>query len=580
MTQSRVAGGFATAWSVVRLFVVRVFVEPVREGRLRDIAWPSGLRAIVAVGIASYVVAVALVLFSGLLRESFELATQTGAGSATVPRGVVWLVMALTAVAVSLGQSGALHGRAWLRWVVTTFTVLVLLLASTPDLSPVPVGRIVAITASLGLILFVALRGHRRFAWWDFVVIFGVIAGSFAASIAAVASASLPLGFDFGPVVVSLVLLTVGQLAVPAAIAAGASVAELAVTSATWAVGAVRDRLGRVALVVLLCLVLVWRIVDMVPAVALIVTDPLPEIAPLVSALVFLVVVGGLWMLVARVRRGGDAPTTAGLVSALSATALLIAAFLTLTIPSSIAQLGGLVVVAYSGSNPLLGSALLAVSELIGSFAFINLVRATTGAVLIVIALVLARRGRTVVPELFMAVGVANLLTGINVAFGLSLGWTSISLSVIATIAVVGMLVWLLVRRALTPTRLVAISAALLMAALFAHRDFLSDPLAAVLGSAVAATVLLGFVWALLTGYGAANKDSPRYPRPARVQLVLANALFGATVLAYGVLARDPDSVINLGQFTDLGGRSFGDALIAGSLLVALTSAARDRPLE
>lgn len=580
MSQAVVRSGVATAWSVVRLFVLRVFVEPVRQGRLRDVDWPVGLRPIVTIGLACYVIAVILLLIASGLRENLDLATQTGPGSPTVPRATLWLVMALTAVAIALGQSGALHSRGWLRWLITGFTSLVMLLASLPDLAPLPLGRSTAITASVALIVFVAVRGRRRFAWWEFVVIFALVAGSFATSIGVVAAASRPLGQDFGPIVVSLVLLTIGQLAVPAAVAAGASVTELAVTSATWAVGAVRDRLGRLALVPLLGIVLVWRVVDMVPAVVAIVNDPAVELIAVLSALVFLLTVGGLWMLIARVRRGGEPPTTAGLVTALSATALLIAAIFTLTIPTAVAQLGGLVLVAYSGQNAVLGDLLLVVATVTSSSTVISVVRVAGGVALVVLAMVLARRGRTMLPELLAAVGVSTLLTGLVIAFGLPFGWTAVSLSVAATLVAIVVLVVLVVRRQLTLKRLVALSAALLMAALFANREFIADPIAFVLGSAAAATVLLGFVWALLTGYGTANHDSAHYPRPARVQLVLASALFGSTVLAYSVLARDPDSVINLAQFAASGSQTFGDALIAGSLLVAVTAAARDHVLE
>lgn len=570
----------ARAWAVVRLFVAKVFVEPVRHGRLRDVEWPAGLRPIVVVGLVAYVVAVGLVLGAGILRQSLELSTQTGSGSATLPRSVLWIVMALTAVAVALGQSGALHARAWVRWLVTGFTVLVLLLATTPDLSAIPFGRIVAVAFSLGIVLIVALRGHRRFAWWEFVIFLLLIAGSFAASIASVASTSLPLGYDFGPVVVSLVLLTVGQLAVPAAIAAGASVAELAVASASWAIEAVRDLLGRIALIVVLVLVLVWRGFDLAPSIVAIVTDTANAWRPIVSAIVFLVGVALLWLLVVRLRATDARPSTAGLVAALAATSLFIAATLTLTIPSAFAQLGGLVIVAYGGQNLAFGDVLLAVATFTGHYTTINAVRGLAGLSLIIVGVVLARRGRAVLPELFAAVGLANLLVGIVAVFELPFGWTAESLSLVASLVTVAALLWLLVRRALTVNRLAALTAALLMAALFSHRDFITDPFAVLLGSATAATLLVGFAWAFLTGYGQANEDSARYPRSARVQLVLANALFGATVLAYSVLARDPDQPINLGQFTEYGARSFGDALIAGSLIVALVAAARDRKLE
>ncbi len=570
--------GAAAAWSTTRLFVTRVLVEPVREGRLRDVQWPPGLRPIVAVGLAGYIAAVTLVLGSSIIRQQLELTVQAGTNAPPLPRSVLWVSMALTALAVTLGQSGALHTRAWLRWLVTTFTVLVILLASIPDLEAVPLGRVIAVAACLGLVLFVALRGHRRFAWWEFVVIAVLVWGSFAASIGLVAARSLPLGYDFVPIVVSLVLVTVGQLAIPAAIAAGAAVAELAVSSAVWVAGAFRDKLGRTAVIVLLCVVAVWRVIDLVPATIAVVGNPFSELVALLAAAAFIALIAALWVLLARVRRGGEHPTTAGLIAALSSVSLLIAACITLMIPSAFAQLGGLVALAY-GAPDALGDFLIAFSSVASATVVVGGVRSLAGLAMIVIAVVLARRGRPMLPELLAAVGLASLGSGAAILFDLPLSWTPVALSYVATIAAFAMLVTLLLTRRITMPRITAITGALLIAALFEHRDWISDPLAAVLGSAAIATVLLGFVWSLLTGYGQANTDSARYPRPARVQLVLANAVFGATVLAYSALARDPDSIVNLADFAEYGGRVFGDALIAGSLLTAYAAAAFNRKL-
>lgn len=566
------------AWDTVKLFVTRVLVEPVREGRLRDVGWPVGLRPIVAVGLASYAIAVVLVLASALIRENSDLFVQSGSDAPPIPRAVLWLTMALIAVSVSLGQAGALHASRWARWVVTLFTVLVLLLTSVTDLAELPIARIVAVLAGIGIIVLVAIRGRRSFAWWEFVVIAGLVFGSIAVSIAVVAAASRPFGYDFVPITIGLVLLTLGNLAIPAAISAGAAVTELAVSSAVWAAGVVRARLGRVAMVVLLALVVVWRGFDLAPWVAGAVEAPDFALRTVVGAAVFTALVAGTWVLIARLRRGGDAPTTAGLVGALAVTSLLIAAFITLAIPSGFLQLGGFVVRAFGGP-PAVEAFVIGVSVVSSNSVVIAVNRALVGIALIVIAIVLARRGRSMVPELFAAIGIANLVAGGAGALGLPYPWTDDALSVVATLVAIGLAVWMLVTRRVTTGRLAGITGALLLAALFAHRQFLADPLAVIPGMAVFATVLLGFVWALLTGYGAANGESARYPRPARVMLVLANAVFGVTVLAYVALARDPGSSVDLVQFTELGGQVFGDALIVGALVAASWAVVRDREL-
>ena len=567
------------AWDTVRLFVVRVLVEPVREGRLRDTDWPVGLRPIVLVALIGYVVAVALVLGGSLIRQQLDLFVQAGGDSIPIPREALWIVMALTALAVSLAQAGAVHARPWARWLVTAFTVLVLLLVGLADLGDIAIAKIVAVAASVGIIVLTAVRGHRRFAWWEFSVIAGLVFGSIAVSIAVIALASKPLGFDFVPITVTLVLITIGQLAVPAAIAAGAAVAELAVSSAVWAAGVTRDRLGRRAVIVLLAIVVVWRVVDLVQAGILIAADPLVEVLILASAAGFIGLVALLWLLIAKVRAAGAAPTTAGLITTLSTVSLLIAAFLTLSIPSGLLQLGGFVVRTYTGRAELEPFIKL-VSTISSSPIAVGATGALAGAGLIGLSFLLARRGREVLPELLAAIGIGSLVSGVSALIGFSLVWSAEALSVVATLAAIGVTVWLVVTKRATTERLAAVTGALLIAALFAHREFISDPLAALIGSAATATILLGFVWALLTGSGPANGDSPGYPRPARVLLLLGNAIFGATVLAYVSLARDPESSLNLAPFVEVGAQSFGDPLIAAALLVALGASIRGRELN
>ncbi|TPX05352.1 hypothetical protein FJ656_06975, partial [Schumannella luteola] len=210
-------------------FVGEVFVRPVREGRIRDVAWPLGLRPIVLVSIVAYVTAGALVVFSGPLREWIPLGAQSGTVLMTLPRAIVWIVLALTALSTSLAASGALHTRPWFRWLTTFFVILVIMFVSVPDQGDVPLGRVASVIGAVGLIVFVAVRGDRAFRWWEFVAITALIWGPLAVTAAVLTAVARPLGFDFMPLLLSLMLSTLGQLAVPAALAAGAAVASFTV---------------------------------------------------------------------------------------------------------------------------------------------------------------------------------------------------------------------------------------------------------------------------------------------------------------------------------------------------------------
>ena len=214
----------AVARQTVTEFVGHVLVEPVREGRLRDVDWPLGLRPIVVVAVVGFVAAAALVLFSGPLRELVPLSAQSGTVLLTLPRALVWIVLALTALSATLAASGALHARPWLRWLMTVFVVSVMLFTAVPDQEELPVARILTVVACVALVVFVAVRGGRGYRWWDFVVIAGLVWGPLAVTAAVLSGINRLAGYDFVPLLLSLMLSTLGQLAVPAGLAAGADV--------------------------------------------------------------------------------------------------------------------------------------------------------------------------------------------------------------------------------------------------------------------------------------------------------------------------------------------------------------------
>src|SRR5690606_37028837 len=109
------------------------------------------------------------------------------------------------------------------------------------------------------------------------------------------------------------------------------------------------------------------------------------------------------------------------------------------------------------------------------------------------------------------------------------------------------------------------------------ERDFVSDPLAALLGFTGVAFVLFGYVWGFLTSGSYANKGSRSYPRPSRILLFFASTLFGVTVLAYSALARNPDAAINLGAFAEVGDEVFGTAILVGALVAVIAGIVTNR---
>jgi hypothetical protein len=131
-------------------------------------------------------------------------------------------------------------------------------------------------------------------------------------------------------------------------------------------------------------------------------------------------------------------------------------------------------------------------------------------------------------------------------------------------------------RRRLTGQRAIAFAGILILSALFSSRDFISDPIGALLGFSGAALVLFGLTWDLLTGSQWGNGDSRRFPRPTRVMLVLTNSVLTMTVLAYAALVRDGSTTIYLDPYAGFGDLIFGTALLAAAVLAVFDVASRD----
>lgn len=563
--------------STFTLFVRNVFVKPIREGRLREVDWPIGLKPIVIVSLAAYVLGVVLVLFAGVIRAVLPLYSQI-IDDVPAPRAVFGLLLALSALALALAATGALHASPWLRWTMTAFvSALLIYTASSGDFSlDLPIARTVGIVCALGLILVVALRGHRRFAWFEFVAVAALVFTPMVVSISLLSDSVAWSDFDVTPILVTSVLGSMAGLAVPAAIASGAAVAELAVSSAVWVAAAFRDGLNRAAVIVLLMVLIAWRIADAVPQVVTLLGDFQYEVVPLLGGVSFLAVVSLGWLALRRIRLDRPHPTVGGLVGALSRSSLAIAAILTSIVPYTFLMLILSMLLALRAPDFVVAAVQFPAFAL-SSLQTTGIVQVGTGIGLIVLSAVLARKGRESAPELLSVLGITTLVLGVTLIAGLALPWSSESLSLIATVACLALLAWVLLTGRATTGRLTSISIALLAAALFAHPQWLSDPLGSILGSAAVAALLVGFTWNLLTGYGVANDDSPRYPRPARVLLLLSNTVLATTILAYVALSHSTGASFDLAGFAEVGQTVFGTSLIACTLCVATMDVIRGR---
>jgi hypothetical protein len=249
--------------------VAKVIADPIRNGRMRDVDWPYGLRLIVGLGSVSFAIGALVVVFSSLIRRSGELSVASTL-SASIPRGYVWLLIWLVLVALAMFQTAALHTTWWLRLVsvIASATVMGTWGIRSAQFGAGLVGTGLTGLLIVGLAVLVVIRRRRRFAWWEFPLVLTLLAGPIVLGLWLLGQDSRPLGYDFAPVYLQTMVTFLGPVALPAVVAAGLSVAEISVSTTLWATRLTERfaarRLGYLILAVLLALRLGQTVVQII----------------------------------------------------------------------------------------------------------------------------------------------------------------------------------------------------------------------------------------------------------------------------------------------------------------------------
>jgi hypothetical protein len=569
--------------SRLRRFVIGVLrqtlAEPIARGRLRSLDWPYGLTALVVAGYAMFGRAGLIVVLSGPIRRQSTLVFG-GFASVGLPEVAVWPLVVLLSFGAASLMSAALHGPWWLKILGLVFGLMVsgTWTLRSAGLSGSLVWPLTGGLIMLALIAVLIVRWRRSFAWWEFAVFWVLVGGAMAVGVGGAREAKR-FGFEISTQLLQQTAATLGFLALPAAIMAGAAVAEVTVR-ATVAATRTADRLTpRRWPFVILAGVLLLRATQAVRE--WLNRDPVSQglVAYLPAAVILLgfAAVGAVVLRLAA--RRGVRPVVSELSEELGSVGFVVAAALILLqLPLQVLLA---VVQAVGSLNPelLAGRFWADPAELVGDM--VDPVRILTGVALIVLAVVYARRGR---PSRALVLGCIGVML-IVLARALVLGDTTAApidvdvLNLVATAVTLTALVGTLVRRRLTRQRAVVFAGILILSALFSGRDFVSDPLGFVLGFSGAALVLFGLTWDLLTESDWGNRESRRFPRATRVLLVLTNSVLTMTVLAYAALVRDGSTTIYLDPYAEIGNLVFGTALLGAAVIGALDAAWRDTPL-
>ena len=558
----------------------QTFVDPVAAGRLRNLDWPYGLAAVVAAAYAMFALAALIVILSGPVRQQGALIIG-GSASVGLPEVAVWPLVVLLSFGTACLMTAALHGPWWLKILGLLFGLIISgsWTLRSAELSGGLVWPLAGAVIMLALVVLVVLRWRRSFAWVEFAVFWALVGGAMAVGVGGAREAKR-FGFELSGQLLQQTAMTLGFLALPAALVAGAAVAEITVRATVAASRAANRLAPRSWPFVILAVVLLARAVQAV--LEWLNRDPVSQgVIAYLPAAVIVLGFAGVGAVVLRIASRREArPVVSELGDELGSVGFTVAAALILLqLPVQVLLA---VVQAVASLNPELLTERFAAdpTQLVGDL--VDPVRIVLGVVLIVLAVVYARRGR---PGRALVLGCIGVML-IVLARALVLGDTVAApidpdvLNLVGTALVLAALAVTVVRKRLTGRRAVTFAGILILSALFSGRDFVSDPLGFVLGFSGAALVLFGLTWDLLTESGWGNGHSRRFPRPTRVLLVLTNYVLTMTVLAYAALVRDGSTTIYLDPYAEVGNLVFGTALLGAAVLCALDAAWRDAPLD
>lgn len=557
----------------------QTLVEPVQAGRLRDAGWPEGLRTIVGAGYLMFALAALLVITSGPIRaDSPLILTGSGVG---LPRVVLWPMVVLLSFGVASFMAAALHGPWWLKLLglLLSLTMTATWSLRSPGLAasiwwPVAAGLTIS-----ALLVFVLVRWRRPFAWWEFAVVWGLIGGAMVIGVVEGRSGAV-YGQDIRPATLQLTAATLGFLALPAATVAGAAVAEVTVRATLAATRSAQRLAGRGSAYAILGVVLAVRAVQVGGQVAH--RDPVVDgwnalVPALLLVLAFALVGYGLLRLARRptsVAQVAELPEELGRIG-FGVSVALVAALVPVLVVNPV-----LLVAVSLDPTGAVGRSSVDLNLLLNRA--VDPIRAAIGLVLLGFGVRAARRGQ---PGRALVLGsIAVMLVAL--ARSLFLADATVAtidadaINLVSTVVVLVAAAAAALRRVLTRQRALAYAAVLILSALFSYRDFISDPVGALLGFSGAALVLFGLTWDLLTGSGWGNGESRRFGRPTRVLLVLTNSVLTMLVLAFAAVIRDGSQTIYLDRYAELGDFVFGTALLAAAVIAGYAAAARDAEIS
>ena len=397
-------------------FVDRAVLGPIRDGRLRRELWPAGLYPIAVTATIGYAVAGLVTLLAPWIRQVDTLQvvqdTSTSIPSLTLP-----LLMPLLILTLSLAHAAALHCTWWVKAIGLALTVQ---LAGLFISHAVVAGQVLGWTVG-------AWRWWGRFAWWEFPVVAVLIAAATQVPLITSGVRSWQFGYDGRATLFILVAGALAMLALPTLFAAGASLAEVSVGIGLAVADTLRRQASAGVWLGVGGVVVAWRVFDLglagldagagtLPGELLTASTQIALAAAAAIAVTRLVPASAAARGVPVSEAEAEAESPGNPFSVLGQwsdwlliLAALQAALLPLSLPASLVMS-----VAGSLGLPDVRDAAAAVVSLVTRAVPLAVTRMVGAVLVLVIAVVMVRRGRRVAAFLLSVAAIYPLLTGLG----------------------------------------------------------------------------------------------------------------------------------------------------------------------
>lgn len=577
-------------------------------GAVRDLVWPDlrdgvirvrDLRpahiALVALSSILLVGGIGVLVLAPWVRGAFDLVSSSrgviGRGS-LVPEPLVPVTLLLLAFSSGLVLAGALHVARWARLAVLFGYAMFAIGAQWTAFSGLSGARwegwiALGSVAAVAVVFAVRWRSEPR-PVSEALVMIALSALNLALIQRELVDIDRVTGAAFAVDQTGSLVFLLAGVANPLLLVAGLDVIEFGATATGWSLRFVDERVHQRVVYALLGALVAWRARDLFHDLRGAFDDSVSDtLWAHAGALLLVALVGAVWWLVDTLadRADGDETQDGDITGAARSVGLPLAlGYQAVTLLLLLVIIGVNVVGRFDTASRLdIFDDAYRFTAAVNRGSWTSWWRWAFDAAIIVVALVLARRGQRSVALVLAVIGSVDLLSQ-STDRG---NWLSALLWDDAAVDHVWFLVfatagitWFL-RGTLDEIRAERLFFLVLLGALIRQSDFISDPFAVFLSSAGVGFVAFGLLWGFLTAGSWANEDSPKFPRSARVFVYLGYSLFSITLLNWFVLAHDVDNIDSVtDRLPSFGQYLLGLPMLYAVFAVTFVGAWKRRPVE